>query len=171
MSDYPKASKVLLRLMGVGRHDREMPLPILINMYRSQLRFPLMGLLPLASRSSSKHYMVYEVKRKLGDRYPKLRYGTIFQNSTALNEVQERSELITPAGSRQLGEAEMALRKFYMDADFEWGVQEPLVLLYALSLPGTPVEPLLQALEIELGLDRQVERMIHKHARIGRKLA
>jgi hypothetical protein len=91
MADYPLTRALLMRLLGLGPEDAQLPLELLVNLHRVQLRTPLQvaGRLGSAEGTPAKYGRGGSL---LGRRFPPLRDGYLFMADDALAGVRHDAQ-------------------------------------------------------------------------------
>jgi hypothetical protein len=168
MSELPLTHALVAELCRLTPEEMELPLPVLINLHRTQLRAPLLGALTLAdSESKSTRVAMNNITRQLNKQYPALLEGNLFSENEHLQQALDPMEVMTPAAIDHFHQSDALLHEFYLQAIDNWQTHEPLAMLYTLTLPGMAHEVLMEELEAELSLSQQVGQMLCQMAERG----
>lgn len=172
MSEHPRATTLLMEVMGVEGPDTQLPLPVLINLHRRELTQPLERLL---KKLGGHHYHpALRLDRALdaaNERWPALHDGEIFQNDKELiqiwntqPETDSYQEYVIAAARNP---SEIVAQLLIQPQD--WHVVEPVLLLHQFTWTDTTsdqVPIVLAMLDRELELDPAVEDMIRTGMRL-----
>jgi hypothetical protein len=176
-ADLTRLRELFGELFGLEEHDTQLPLQLLVNMYRTRLRSPMEKLLQEAAvgvrgardaRSANwRSAVMQHMHLILNERYPGLQGGGLFGSSEAvvnfyadsddfdLSDIQERLDF---------GRQTLFGTALYENAQ-QWNPEEPLLMVSLLSVDGAPLTTIATALEIELGLDPAVRQLVLDYGR------
>jgi hypothetical protein len=178
MADYPLTQALIVELCGLGPNDQELPLQVLVNLHRPQLRRPLEGLAmyavtqPVALLDDSERTIVFHLDENVRERYPALQGGELYASSSTIQQLSSMAawqaganDYPEPTSFRDLptiGAVFYELKRRVFDG---WEAYDPLLFLYALTFNG-PMEfgIAAQTLELQLGLHAQVGQFIRDMA-------
>jgi hypothetical protein len=165
MAEYPRARALLRQLLSLSPEDELLPLPILINVYRAQLRAPLLATLRLAvftpGEDDAQMFVSELLEAELHERWPFLMYSKDLFEPAVKAGVPGNGWNRTETWDRidEIPEAEPLHWLLYNGMD-DWSPQEPLCTLYQMTWGEAYVDTGLQYLEAELGAHRDVESFI-----------
>jgi hypothetical protein len=170
MSESPHLQALLAELLGLNELDAQLPLPILINLHRPQLRAPLENLAAIAGDSWRTHDDYLDVvprlvQRQVHDRWPALRNGDAWRGLHELDELTrltegEISNLSHTEFLQRAGNPEPRVVKLLQESLIDWRCYDPLYELHMLAWPQSQRDAICQLLEIELGLTPETRELI-----------
>jgi hypothetical protein len=173
MSDYPHVQALLVSLLQLDEQDRELPLPLLINLHRAELRLPLAGLLAIGPDSTivSAVKAVNGITTNFERAYMRLGDGRIFEHSQELETIYESLPnlwliKVLPEEFKTVPAVEELFRR----QDKGWYAYDPVLTLHELTWSNEICQALLPQLEVELGLDSVVGDMLVQLARVAKSL-
>jgi hypothetical protein len=164
LADYPTLRGLLVEMLALVELDTQLPLTILINLHRRELRAPLENierLLPEVydEQTASGLQPVQEMMRQ---RWPGIR-GKLYDTSARL--VKLASDLAW--SEREVGPEELAgyapsplVRRMLEHSRGDWYPYETPALLHRLTWAGADLSVMSLMLEIELGLSPEVRQML-----------
>jgi hypothetical protein len=179
MTDTPLATELVLKIMGVEGEDALLPMPVLVNLHRTQLRAPLEALCAIVGQlrveEAGNPYQeelldlqTQAIVNWTDQRWDALAKGEIFRNDARLadmdmgpawdrwNEMDDES-LLRAAGSPSPLAAKLILK-----AIESWESYETLYILHQLSWKDADPTAQLKVLEIELGLHHAVPEILQE---------
>jgi hypothetical protein len=191
MSDLPRTRELLAELLKLEDADRQLPLPILVNLHRAQLRTPFEGLVVLARRHQVSPLPVptgealYDAEvvgdvmadalvklgHELRQRYPALGDGKLFDREalTALDVKRLEVEHAECVGPPQGLWDDALVDALFQQQRAEWEAFETVALLHRLTWgrSATVITSTLALLEAELALDEAAARIVHDMAALA----
>jgi hypothetical protein len=171
----PHVRALFTELLELSAEDAQLPLEVLINLHRPQLRAPLL-LLANRGEQLAPGQSFWEqraaAREALVELCPILTNGRIFEGDPDLVNISNGitsnpSDMVWDLGMEQLREltGSELLAQLADEASYDWEPQEPLYTLHRLTWPNAPVSPLAELLEAELAVDDEVAQAVLAVAR------
>jgi hypothetical protein len=177
MDDYPLTRGLLAELCGLDAEDRQLPLEVIANLHRRQLRAPL-SVIPHLDRAQEKVHALAHAVDILDALYPHLAYGNIYRESTGVGgrvAVMDEPGFYMEhmmRGKQDNNVVILDMITAQVDSSnhpgVPWHSYSAPWLLYEMTLPHGGVDVAADRLEIILGIHPSVKRSLLELAMMSR---
>jgi hypothetical protein len=170
MTETPHTTELLLRVMGITGEDALLPLEVLINLHRRQLRAPLEALARVEADKLTAPGQLRQrtnaIVKWLDAQWPSLDSGKTLMNDERLSRlsavVQKAtgwSEMEDVELMRVAGDPEPIVGALILEAVDAWTPYDPLYVMHQLTWPQVDMPVMFEMIEVELALDPTFEKM------------
>jgi hypothetical protein len=169
MADTPHLDALLAELLGLDEVDLQLPVPVLVNMHRSQLRAPLRGLKRYSRELNvKKGWGLRELQQRLTADYG-LDPHVLELDRAVLDAYSQVSDEVAWALGGSVAPLTKGERRLLVQLEDNWVSYDPLVWLFYLTCREVPQHFIPELIEAELVAQPASHRMILDMAVLGAK--
>jgi hypothetical protein len=172
--ELERTRELLIELLQLDEFDAQLPLPVIVNLHRAQLRQPMEALFRLGQvRVETQDSMAVEngIWEEMQHRWHHLK-GSAYGANTAVSRAY--SLVVEASATPSLASVQQACGPNHLGDEFAevtlstidgWQGHDPVALLHRLTWRDAPFAALLAVLEAELATHADVRHMILELAR------